>query len=80
MKSIPSFLGMQRSTCFALFAALSLPASLVAQTYVVTDLGSLDTNASFATGINNAGQVSGYSASATNSARAWRYTPGLIVS
>jgi probable HAF family extracellular repeat protein len=43
------------------------------QTYVVVGL---DTNASFATGINNAGQVSGYSPSATNAARAWRWSPG----
>jgi uncharacterized membrane protein len=42
-----------------------------AQTYRITDLGTLGTNASFATGINASGQVSGYSASGTNVARAW---------
>ena len=47
-----------------------------AQTYTVTDLGLLGTNTSVATAINNAGQVSGYAQSATNAARAWRYTPG----
>ena len=48
-----------------------------AQTYRLTDLGSLGTNASAATGINASGQVSGYSASGTNAARAWRYSPGV---
>jgi uncharacterized membrane protein len=42
-----------------------------AQTYRITDLGTLGTNASFATGINASGQVSGYSASGMNVARAW---------
>jgi len=48
-----------------------------AQTYQVTALG---TNASFATGINASGQVSGYSVSGTNSSHAWRYSKpvGLV--
>ncbi len=48
-----------------------------AQTYRIIDLGTNGTNASFATGINASGQVSGYTAAGTNSARAWRYTPNL---
>jgi probable HAF family extracellular repeat protein len=54
-----------------------LVASSHAQTYTITDLGTLGTNASFATGINASGQISGYSAGGTNAARAWRYTPGV---
>ena len=52
-------------------------ATVSAQTYVVTDLDTLGTNASFATAVNASGQVSGCSVSGTNSARAWRYTPGV---
>lgn len=59
-----------------LTASLVIAGSMAAdaQTYRVTALG---TNASFATGINASGQVSGYSATATNAARAWRYSPGV---
>lgn len=60
--------------------ALSVSASVFAasaHTYTITDLGSLDTNTSFATGINASSQVSDYSASASNAARAWRYSPGV---
>ena len=62
-------------TCAA-FAGLFLVSSQ-AQTYMVTDLGTLGTNASFATGVNAGGQISGYSASGPNAARAWRYSPGV---
>ena len=48
-----------------------------AETYRITDLGTLGTHSSFATGLNAAGQVSGYSATGTNTARAWRYSPGV---
>ena len=51
-----------------------LTTGALAQTYQVTALG---TNASFATGINASGQVSGYSISDTKTARAWRYTPSV---
>ena len=60
-------------SCIAIVFTLAASA----QTYRITDLGSLGTNASFATGINASGQVSGYSASATNAARAWRYSSGV---
>lgn len=53
-------------------ASAALAAS--AQTYRITTLA---TNASVATGINAAGQISGYSPSATNAARAWRWSPGV---
>jgi probable HAF family extracellular repeat protein len=59
----------------ALALALATPA--LAQTYTVTDLGTLDGNPSFATGVNGFGQVSGYSAANANTARAWRFTPGI---
>ncbi len=71
---------MKKNFLTRLFAAsLVLAGSMaaVAQTYRVTDLGTLGTNASFATGINASGQVSGYAASGTNAARAWRHTPGV---
>ncbi|MEY4916642.1 MAG: hypothetical protein RL616_555 [Verrucomicrobiota bacterium] len=56
-------------------AAVTTTAS--AQTYRITDLGTIGTNASVATGINASGQVSGYSASGASTARAWRFTPGV---
>ncbi len=64
--------------CLCFF--LIFPKLTSAQTYRITDLGTLGTNASFATGINASGQVSGYAQSGTNAARAWRYSPnvGLI--
>lgn len=57
----------------AAYCAL-LTTGAFAQTYQVTALG---TNASFATGINASGQVSGYSISGTNTSQAWRYTPSV---
>jgi len=67
-------------------STLALAGSIIAftlttsgQTYTITDLGLPGANASFATGINAAGQVSGYSATGTNTSRAWRYTPGTGV-
>ena len=62
---------------FAALTGLLVVSSAPAQTYAITDLGTLETNASFATGINASGQVSGYSASGGNAARAWRCTPGV---
>ena len=57
--------------------AVALPLSVGAQTYVITDLGTLGTNAAFATGVNASGQVAGYSMGGTNAAQAWRYTAGV---
>src|SRR5436190_1483861 len=55
--------------------------SAQAQTYHVTDLGTINTNtgviSSHPTGINNAGQVSGYSYSGTSN-HAARFTNGLV--
>ena len=67
---------ISRSLLLAAATVIASALTTAAQTYAVTDLGTIGTNASFATGVNNAGQVSGYAPSATNAARAWRYTPG----
>ena len=48
-----------------------------ARTYTITDIGLPAASTSLATGINAAGQVSGFSTTITNSTRAWRYTPGV---
>ncbi|MEI6075595.1 MAG: kelch repeat-containing protein [Verrucomicrobiota bacterium] len=70
---------MNTKLCILLLAAsyATGTTALIAQTYRITDLGTLGPNASFATGINASGQVSGYSAGGTNMARAWRYSPGI---
>ena len=65
-----------RGLALAALAAL-LRLSAGAQTYVITDLGTLETNATFATGVNASGEVAGYSVPGTNAVRAWRYTAGL---
>ena len=61
---------------FTIFNLL-IPPIASAQTYTITNLGTIGTNASVATGINASGQASGYSVNATNTARAWRYSPGV---
>ena len=66
-----------RSLILTAGVAIAGSMAAAAQTYTVTDLGTLGTNASFGTGINASGQVSGYSASGTNAARVWRYSPGV---
>ena len=61
----------------------SAPASAQAQTYHLTDLGTINTDpetgvvSSHPTGINNAGQVAGYSYSGTSN-HAARFTNGLV--
>ena len=52
---------MNTKLCILLLAASYATGTtvLIAQTYRITDLGTLGPNASFATGINASGQVSG---------------------
>lgn len=72
-----------RRLFFAVFALLAIASSLAAQTYRVTDLGTINTDPqtgqriSHPAGINNAGQVAGESRSGT-SLHAARFTNGLV--
>lgn len=54
---------------------LALTGSLMAQTYSVVDLGTLGEGASFATGLNDAGHVSGYLVRTNGVTVAWLRTP-----
>jgi probable HAF family extracellular repeat protein len=69
-------------TPIALFAALTIPARLLAQQqihYTVTDLGTLGGTFSFAGGINNSGDIEGFSTLQGDSIlRAFRWRSGVM--
>ena len=71
----------QKLLCVLTVATVGVSASLHAQTYHVTDLGTINTQngviSSHPTGINNVGQVSGYSFSGTSN-HAARFTNGVV--
>jgi len=73
----------RRRLFFAAFSLLAIASPLAAQTYRVTDLGTINTDPttgqriSHPAGINNAGQVAGESRSGTN-LHAARFTNGLV--
>lgn len=71
--------GFTRATwwsCIPLLLAIA--ASGVAQSYTITDLGTLGGNASGARGINANGQATGYLAKANGSSTAFLYTGGKM--
>ncbi len=61
-----------------LAAVLSLSASVHAQTYSVTDLGSLNGAPTFATAINDNGVAAGFAQIDANTARAWVFDNNVL--
>jgi probable HAF family extracellular repeat protein len=72
------FAGLSFWTCIPFLLALAVPGA--AQTYSITDLGTLGGNASGARGINGTGQVTGYAYSSKTQSNVFLYSGGMMTS